>query len=69
MKAATLEVSCSEDSGFPNGSDLTVGYTVSGTATPGVDYTPLPGSITIPAGQDSIVLNIDGILDFIPEGE
>jgi hypothetical protein len=32
---------------------LTVAYTVGGTATPGVDYGQLPGSITIPAGATS----------------
>ena len=29
---------------------VTVNYLVSGTATPGVDYTALPGSITLPTG-------------------
>ncbi|MBD2033543.1 hypothetical protein H6F76_00490 [Leptolyngbya sp. FACHB-321] len=32
---------------------LTVGYTVGGTATPGVDYGQLPGTVTIPAGATS----------------
>lgn len=54
--------------GSSNNTALTVGYNVSGTATPGTDYTALPGSITIPAGQDSVVLNIEGVLDFTPEG-
>src|SRR5205823_226801 len=31
-------------------SALTVNYAVSGTATPGADYTALNGSVTIPAG-------------------
>jgi hypothetical protein len=31
--------------------DLTVSYSVGGTATNGVDYVPLSGSVTIPAGQ------------------
>lgn len=31
-------------------SDLIVGYSISGTATPGADYIDLPGSIKIPAG-------------------
>ena len=31
--------------------DLTVLYDVAGTATNGVDYVPLPGSVVIPAGQ------------------
>jgi hypothetical protein len=33
-----------------NTAPLTVSYAVGGTATPGVDYAPLPGSVTIPAG-------------------
>ena len=38
----------------PNGTNaapLTVNYSASGTATPGVDYAALPGSVTIPAGM------------------
>jgi len=31
--------------------DLTVAYEVGGSATNGVDYVPLPGSVLIPAGQ------------------
>ncbi|MCF8464951.1 MAG: choice-of-anchor L domain-containing protein [Flavobacteriales bacterium] len=54
--------------GASNSSPLTVGYLVSGTATPGVDYTALPGSVTIPAGQNSAVVNIEGILDYTTEG-
>lgn len=54
--------------GSNNSSPLTVGYNVSGTATPGADYNALPGSITIPAGQDSVVLNIQGVLDYTTEG-
>ena len=37
-------------SGDTNLLPLTLNYTVSGTAVSGVDYAPLPGSITIPAG-------------------
>src|SRR5439155_13925493 len=33
--------------------NLIVGYTVSGTATSGADYTALAGSVTIPAGAAS----------------
>jgi hypothetical protein len=44
---------------------LTVNYTVSGTATPGVRYTALPGSVTIPAGQSSAVIPVTVIDDFI----
>src|SRR5205814_4563639 len=31
--------------------DLTVDYAIGGTATNGVDYVPLPGSVVIPAGH------------------
>lgn len=54
--------------GSSNSSPITVGYNVSGTATPGTDYNALPGSITIPAGQDSVILNVQGVLDYTPEG-
>jgi hypothetical protein len=37
-------------SGNTNLLPLTLNYTVTGTAVSGVDYAPLPGSITIPAG-------------------
>jgi len=37
-------------SGDTNLLPLTISYTVGGTASSGVDYAPLPGSITIPAG-------------------
>lgn len=37
---------------------LTVPYSIGGTATPGTDYSTLPGSITIPAGQTSATQNV-----------
>ncbi|MBU0677508.1 MAG: hypothetical protein KJ626_05270 [Verrucomicrobia bacterium] len=42
---------------------LTVGYTVSGTATPGSDYATLPGSVTIPAGIASVDILVTPISD------
>jgi hypothetical protein len=46
-------------------SDLTVYYTLAGTATNGVDYATLPGNVTIPAGQRAALITIvpldDGI--------
>jgi len=54
--------------GADNSSAITANFTVTGTATPGVDYTTLPSSITIPAGQDSIIVPISVALDFITEG-
>ena len=48
-------------------SSLTVNYTVGGTATPGADYTALPGSITFPAGAASVVINVMPIDDTVSE--
>lgn len=45
-----------------SGDDLTVTYEVSGTATPGSDFTPLTGQVTIPAGQTSATIDVP-ILD------
>ncbi len=48
---------------------LVINYTIGGTATPGVDYEPLPGSVTIPAGQTEILIPISVFADFIVEGQ
>lgn len=50
------------------GTNTTFNYTISGTATPGADYVPLPSSVTIPAGQTSVALPVDIIDDGIAEG-
>jgi acetyl esterase/lipase len=46
---------------------LTVGFTVSGTATSGSDFTSLGNSVTIPAGQASTVLSVTTLQDTILE--
>lgn len=47
---------------------LTVTYTIGGTATNGVDYTPAPTrSVTIPAGQSSVNITISPIDDTATE--
>ena len=46
---------------------LEVKFEVSGTATPGSDYVPLPGSITIPAGAASATLPVTPIDDALLE--
>ncbi len=48
--------------------DINVNYTVSGTATAGVDYTALSGSVVIPAGQNSVTLPLTVSNDQIIEG-
>ena len=47
--------------------DFVVQYNIMGTATRGVDYTDIPDSLVIPAGQDSVALVIVPINDGIPE--
>jgi len=46
----------------------TINYTISGTAGNGTDYTSIPASITIPAGQDSAGVYINPFFDGITEG-
>jgi len=48
--------------------DRTVPYTVSGTATPNVDYDALPGVITIPAGVKIVSVPITAYQDNLVEG-
>ncbi|PKP20033.1 MAG: hypothetical protein CVU05_09945, partial [Bacteroidetes bacterium HGW-Bacteroidetes-21] len=52
----------------PATSPVTIGYTVSGTATNGTDYAPIQNSVTIPAGQSSAVVTIAPVNDGIVEG-
>ncbi len=46
---------------------VTVSYTVSGSATNGVDYVTLPGSIVIPAGADRAAIVVNPIDDVVVE--
>ncbi|MCB0610677.1 MAG: choice-of-anchor L domain-containing protein, partial [Lewinella sp.] len=48
---------------------LTVAFSVGGTATPGVDYVALPSSVTIPAGQDKLVLPVTILNEGVLEGD
>lgn len=48
--------------------NITVNYTVNGTATPGVDYTALSGSVSVPVnGSNDTTVTIPIINDTIPE--
>jgi hypothetical protein len=42
----------------PTDDPVVVQYSVSGSATPGTDYTSLSGSVTIPIGQASVPINV-----------
>lgn len=48
---------------------LTVNYTLSGTATPGVDYEELPNPIVFAPGQNSILIPVNVFADLIIEGD
>jgi gliding motility-associated-like protein len=52
----------------PDPFDYVFPFTLGGTAINGVDYAPIPPSITIPAGQTSVTLSITGIADGVTEG-
>ena len=47
--------------------DLTVTYDIGGTASNGVDYVALPGSVTIPAGERRALITIVPIDDGPPD--
>src|SRR5688500_6177427 len=47
--------------------DLVVPFTVAGTAAPGSDYVALPGSLTIPAGASSAVIDVTPFDDALVE--
>jgi hypothetical protein len=49
--------------------DMTVTYTVSGTATAGADYTPLTGSATLVGGQNSVLITVPVLNDALIEGD
>ena len=44
---------------------VTVNYTITGTANAGSDYTTLPGSITFAAGEDSKMIDVNALADDI----
>jgi len=62
-KTATFTVSRFGDTN----DDLTVPYDIGGTASNGVDYVALPGSVTIPAGQRHALITIVPIDDGPPD--
>ncbi|TWU02568.1 Calx-beta domain-containing protein [Stieleria varia] len=48
--------------------DTIIQYSVSGTATSGVDFSALSGSVTIPAGQTTASIDVSVLDDAIAEG-
>lgn len=54
--------------GAPMTNDLTVHYSVSGTAIDGEDFDHLPGTVTIPAGQQYALVPVRAVNDLFVEG-
>ena len=48
---------------------LVVQYTISGTATPGLDYVPIPASVVIPPGQTTVTIPVTILTDALLEGQ
>jgi acyl-CoA thioesterase-1 len=55
--------------GGSTASDLTVNLTVGGSASNGADYGGIPATVVIPAGSDSVALDLSPTSDSLPEGE
>ena len=51
----------------PTNDSLTVSYAVSGTASNGLDYAFLPGTVTIPTGQRAALIPVVPMGDNLPE--
>ncbi|MBN2505875.1 MAG: PKD domain-containing protein [Verrucomicrobia bacterium] len=52
----------------PLDGDLAIHYTVRGTASNGVDLVWLPGTVTIPAGEESVLCPVVAVNDWLVEG-
>ena len=51
----------------PSDTDTVISYTVAGDATPGDDYTPLSGTVTILAGQTIATIDVSVLDDILSE--
>jgi autotransporter-associated beta strand protein len=65
--STTLRFSRLALNGSATNGALTLNYTVSGTATVGLDYVALPGSVTIPAGQSYVDVALSVLPDAVTE--
>ncbi len=52
----------------PATTNFPLDYTIFGSATNGTDYLPIPLNLFIPAGQTSVVMDIEALEDMLPEG-
>lgn len=47
---------------------MTIPVTVTGTATAGLDYSPIPANVTFPSGQNTISFTFNALTDALVEG-
>ena len=59
----------SRRNGDPVGAEITVNYTVGGTAVAGQTYAALPGSVVIPSGQVSAKVRVVPLDDAVTDGD
>ena len=53
----------------PARTDLAIEYSIEGTATPGLDYSELSGTVNFPTGHDSAAVIIHPLSDELAEGD
>ncbi|RMH77222.1 MAG: DUF4347 domain-containing protein [Cyanobacteria bacterium J007] len=58
----SFTVTLNETNSTPN--PIAVNYTIAGTATPGADYQPLSGTVSIPVGADRGTISLQVLDDF-----
>ncbi|MFC3197307.1 Calx-beta domain-containing protein, partial [Parapedobacter deserti] len=63
------EFTVSLPAGVTSSEDITVNYTVSGTALADTDYTAITGNIVMPAGQNGVTVLVAVLDDRIIEGD
>jgi hypothetical protein len=66
----SFKVSLMDHKGAPHATqtDITVHYSVDGSATAGDDYAQLPGTVVVPAGSSSVEIPINVVDDMTKEG-
>ena len=68
-EGANASLVVSLPNGITTASSLVVNYTVGGTATKGSDFGNLSGSVTIPAGANSVSLDVAALNDLVIESD
>jgi gliding motility-associated-like protein len=69
MRGCSNYIVFSRTDATPLNQPVPIEMTVSGTATPGVDYSALPDNLEIPAGEQSITVYFDAYILGAPQGD